>query len=81
MNRFLGTMFAIATLVAIAFAILNFGNYTSMRSATEPTSADADAVLSEQVEVADDEALTEPADSVALGETAPESPAPTTAEE
>lgn len=81
MNRLVGTLFAIATLVVIAFAILNFGNYTSMRSAAEPTSADADAVLSEQVEVADDEALTEPADSVALGETAPGSPAPTTVEE
>jgi hypothetical protein len=81
MNRLLGTLFAVAALVVIAFAILNYGNYTSMRSAAEPTSADADAVLSEQVEVADDEALTEPADSVALGETAPESPAPTTAEE
>lgn len=81
MNRILGTLFAVAALVVIAFAILNYGNYTSMRFAAEPTSADADAVLSEQVEVADDEALTEPADSVALGETAPESPAPTTAEE
>lgn len=64
MNRLLGTLFAIATIAAIVFAILNFGNYTSMRSAAEPTSADADAVLSEQVEVADDEALTEPADSL-----------------
>lgn len=81
MNRLLGTLFAIATIAAIVFAILNFGNYTSMRSAAEPTSADADAVLSEQVEVADDEALTEPADSVALGETALESPASTSAEE
>jgi hypothetical protein len=81
MNRLLGTLFAVAALVVIAFAILNYGNYTSMRFAAEPTSADADAVLSEQVEVADDEALTEPADSVALGETAPESPAPTAAEE
>ena len=81
MNRFLGTLFAVAVLVVIAFAILNYGNYTSMRFAAEPTSADVDAVLSEQVEVADDEALTEPADSVALGETALESPAPTTAEE
>jgi hypothetical protein len=81
MNRLLGTLFAVAALVVIAFAILNYGNYTSMRFAAEPTSADADAVLSEQVEVADDEALTEPADSVALGETALESPAPTAAEE
>ena len=79
MNRFLGTMFAIATLVVIAFAILNFGNYTSMRTPAEPASAGA--VLSEQTETADDETLTEPTDSLALGETAPESPVPTTAEE
>ena len=79
MNRFLGTMFAIATLVAIAFAILNFGNYTSMRTPAEPASAGA--VLSEQTETTDDETLTEPTDSLALGETAPESPVPTTAEE
>lgn len=79
MNRFLGTMFAIATLVAIAFAILNFGNYTSMRTPAEPASAGA--VLSEQTETTDDETLTEPTDSLALGETAPELPVPTTAEE
>ena len=30
MNRLLGTLFAFATLAAIAFAILNYGNYTSM---------------------------------------------------
>lgn len=30
MNRLLGTLFALATLAAIAFAILNYGNYTSM---------------------------------------------------
>ena len=30
MNRFLGTLFALATIVAAAFAILNYGNYTSM---------------------------------------------------
>ena len=33
MNRFFGTLFALATLGAIAFAILNSGNYTSMLSA------------------------------------------------
>lgn len=33
MNRLLGTLFALATLGAIAFAILNHGNYTSMLSA------------------------------------------------
>ena len=77
MNRLVGTLFAIATLVVIAFAILNFGNYTSMRSAAEPT----DAVEIERETVVEREALVEPADSVALGETAPESPAPTTVEE
>ena len=77
MNRLLGTLFAIATIAAIVFAILNFGNYTSMRSAIEPTSADA--TPSEQTEIID-ETLGESADSVDLEETASESPAPTTAE-
>ncbi|MBR5595318.1 MAG: hypothetical protein IKW47_03400 [Alistipes sp.] len=77
MNRLLGTLFAIATIVAIVFAILNFGNYTSMRSAAEPTSADA--APSEQTEIID-ETLGEPANSVALGETASEAPVTTIAE-
>lgn len=79
MNRFLGTMFAIATLVAIAFAILNFGNYTSMRTPAEPASAGA--VLSEQTETTDDETLTEPTDSLATEEIIPLAIDPTTAEE
>lgn len=77
MNRLLGTLFAIATIAAIVFAILNFGNYTSMRSAAEPT----EAVEIEREVVVEGETLVEPTDSVALGETAPESPAPTSAEE
>lgn len=77
MNRLLGTLFAIATIAAIVFAILNFGNYTSMRSAAEPTSTDA--TPSEQTEIID-ETLGEPANSVALGETAPEAPVTTIAE-
>lgn len=60
MNRLVGTLFAIATLVVIAFAILNFGNYTSMRSAAEPT----DAVEIECETVVEGEALVEPADSL-----------------
>ena len=81
MNRFLGTLFAIATIAAIVFAILNYGNYTSMRYAAEPTSADADAVLSEQTETTDDETLTEPTDSLATEDIIPLAIDPTTAEE
>lgn len=81
MNRFLGTIFAIATLVAIAFAILNFGNYTSMRSTSEPSSADADVVLGEQAEATEEEALTEPTDSLATEDIIPVAIDPTTAEE
>jgi hypothetical protein len=45
MNRLLGTLFALATLVAIAFAILNYGNYTSMCfiPTTEEPATPADA--------------------------------------
>lgn len=81
MNRFLGTIFAIATLVAIAFAILNFGNYTSMRSTSEPASADADVVLGEQAEATEEETLTEPTDSLATEDIIPAAIDPTTAEE
>ena len=35
MNRLLGTLFALATLAAIVFAILNIGNYTSMHSVSD----------------------------------------------
>lgn len=37
MNRLLGTLFAVATIAAIAFAILNYGNYTSMLQRPEAT--------------------------------------------
>ena len=47
MNRLLGTLFALATLVAIVFAILNYGNYSSMCSASAVESAEA--VDSEQL--------------------------------
>ena len=50
MNRLLGTLFALATLAAIAYAILNAGNYTSMCSA--PVAA--------EVEIVEDELSIEP---------------------
>lgn len=42
MNRILGTLFALATLAAIAFAILNSGTYTSIcfTPAEDPAPAD-----------------------------------------
>ena len=46
MNRLLGTLFAIATIVAIVFAILNAGSYTSICATTEPTPVDSVAVES-----------------------------------
>lgn len=50
MNRLLGTLFALATLAAIAYAILNIGNYTSMCSVS----------LLASEEVADEELVAEP---------------------
>ena len=47
MNRLLGTLFALATLAAIVFAILNIGNYSSMCSALAVESAEV--VDSEQL--------------------------------
>ena len=46
MNRLLGTLFALATLVAIAFAILNFGNYSSMCSTTD--AVDSELTIEEE---------------------------------
>lgn len=69
MNRLLGTLFAVAALVVIAFAILNYGNYTSMRSTSAPASVDA--VVSEEIETIVDTTLVEPADSLATEEVAP----------
>lgn len=40
MNRLLGTLFALVSLVVIAFAILNIGNYSSMCSASAVESAE-----------------------------------------
>ena len=50
MNRLLGTLFALATLAAIAYAKLNIGNYTSMCSVS----------LLASEEVADEELVAEP---------------------
>ena len=57
MNRLLGTLFALATLVAIAFAILNYGNYTSMCfiPTTEEPATPADAPAEGDVIPADAE--------------------------
>ena len=57
MNRLLGTLFALATLAAIAFAILNYGNYTSMVfiPTTEEPATPADAPAEGDVIPADAE--------------------------
>ena len=47
MNRLLGTLFAVATIAAIAFAILNYGNYTSMLQ--RPETATITNILEEEV--------------------------------
>lgn len=51
MNRLLGTLFALATLVVIAFAILNIGNYSSM--CFEPKASIANAPVEEPVIIYD----------------------------
>lgn len=55
MNRLLGTLFALATLAAIAFAILNYGNYTSMVfiPTTEEPATPADAPAEGEIYVDD----------------------------
>ena len=58
MNRLLGTLFAVATIVAIVFAILNAGSYSSICSTTE--SAPVDSVAVEPAVVAEEEPLVEP---------------------
>lgn len=57
MNRLLGTLFALATLAAIAFAILNIGNYSSMCFVPDVSTADTQAV--EQTITLDSEPLVE----------------------
>lgn len=47
MNRLLGTLFAVATIAAIAFAILNYGNYTSMHQ--KPEAATVTNILEEEI--------------------------------
>ena len=77
MNRLLGTLFALATFVAIAFAILNIGNYSSMCSAPDVEPTD---VVEEQLTIVETEQIVEeetayeelaPVDSLS-NETAPE---------
>lgn len=55
MNRLLGTLFALATLAAIAFAILNYGNYTSMvfTVTTDAPATPADAPAEVEIYVDD----------------------------
>jgi hypothetical protein len=75
MNRLLGTLFALATLVVIAFAILNIGDYSSM--CFEPTASIANTPVEESVIIYDVVPLAEEnepiegADSTAY-ETSPE---------
>ena len=60
MNRLLGTLFALATLAAIAFAILNYGNYTSMCRAQEIA---AEVNCEAEIVIEENEALIEDATS------------------
>lgn len=55
MNRLIGTLFALATLAAIAFAILNYGSYTSMVfiPTTEEPATPADAPAEVEIYVDD----------------------------
>jgi hypothetical protein len=57
MNRLLGTLFALATLVVVAFAILNYGDYTSMvfTATTDAPATPADAPAEGNVIPADAE--------------------------
>lgn len=63
MNRILGTIFALATLAAIAYAIMNAGNYTSI-CFTEDEVPMEDAV----VEVIPEQEMTIERDSVEIVE-------------
>lgn len=58
MNRILGTIFALATLAAIAYAIMNAGSYTSIYFTQE------DAPAEEIVEIAPEEEIVIERDSV-----------------
>lgn len=61
MNRILGTLFAIATLAAIAYAIVNAGNYSSICFDKELNSETAteEFTTSEREITAEDEETTE----------------------
>lgn len=58
MNRIIGTLFALATLAAIAYAIYNAGNYTSICFTEE------DAPTEEVVEITTEEDIAIESDSV-----------------
>lgn len=63
MNRILGTIFALATLAAIAYAIMNVGNYTSICFTEEEVPME-DAVM----EVIPEQEITIERDSVEIVE-------------
>ena len=63
MNRLLGTLFAVATIAAIAFAILNYGNYTSMLQ--RPEAATITNILEEE-EVIEPDSTAQPIDIVEI---------------
>jgi hypothetical protein len=58
MNRIIGTIFALASLAAIAYAIMNTGEYTSICFTQE------DAPIEEVVEIAPEEDIAIERDSV-----------------
>lgn len=62
MNRLLGTLFAVATIAAIAFAILNYGNYTSMHH--KPEAATVTNILEE--EIIEPDSIAQPIDIVEI---------------
>ena len=68
MNRLLGTLFALATLAAIAFAILNYGNYTSMVfiPTTEEPATPADAPVDVDIDGTVDDTFDLPLDTMAV---------------
>lgn len=74
MNRILGIVFTIAAIAVMVFAVLNWGNYTSLCfTKSEPAEEDieifealipADSVEMEGIEIVEDTTPIEPADSL-----------------
>lgn len=56
MNRIIGTLFALATLAAIAYAIYNAGNYTSICFTEEyaPTEEVVDVIPEHEIAIESD---------------------------